>query len=69
MSLMVVYVILVFVGQAAAVAIGIVLDNFSKALGLTTFLVLYFAVFVVCWKLAVRLTDPGGIIHARIGGR
>ena len=69
MSLMIVYVILVFVGQAAAVTIGILLDNFSKALGLTTFLVLYFSVFVVCWKLAVRLTDPGGMIHARLGDR
>ena len=69
MSLMIVYVILVFAGQAAAVTIGILLDNISKALGLTVFLALYFAVFVVCWKLAVRLTDPGGIIHARLDDR
>lgn len=69
MSLMVVYVILVFAGQALAVTIGILLDNISKALGLSVFLVLYFAVFVVCWKVAIRLTDPGGMIHARFGGR
>ena len=69
MSLMVVYVILVFAGQALAVTIGILLDNISKALGLTVFLVLYFSVFVACWKLAVRLTDPGGIVHARLSGR
>jgi hypothetical protein len=66
---MVVYVILVFAGQAVAVVIGILLDSFSKALSLTVFLALYFSVFVVCWKLAVRLTDPGGIVHARLGGR
>jgi hypothetical protein len=30
---------------------------------------MYFAVFVVGWKLAVRLTDPGGIVHARLGDR
>ena len=63
MILIVVYVALVFVGQALAIAIGITLDNFSKALGLAVFLGLYFLVFVVCWKLAVRLTDPGGPLH------
>ena len=67
MSLMIVYIALVFVGQAFAVTIGIVLDTFSKALGLAVFLSLYFAVFVVCWKLAIRLTDPGGRLHARLG--
>lgn len=66
MSLMVVYVILLFFGQGAAVMVGIALDNISKALGLAVFLGLYFVVFVVCWKLAVRLTEPGGFIHGRL---
>jgi hypothetical protein len=30
------------------------------------FLGLYFVVFIVCWKLAVRLTEPGGFIHGRL---
>jgi hypothetical protein len=59
MSLMIVYVVLVFIGQALAVTVGILLDNISKALGLAVFLGLYFAVFVICWKIAVRLTDRG----------
>ena len=67
MSLMVVYVTLLFIGQAAAVVIAVLLDNISKALGLAVFLGLYFAVFVICWKLAVRLTEPGGFLHARLG--
>jgi len=66
MSLMIVYIVLVFVGQAAAVTIGIMLDNISKTLGLAVFLALYFCVFVVCWKLAVKLTSPGGLIQARL---
>jgi hypothetical protein len=66
MSLMVVYITLVLVGQAAAVTIGILLDNISKSLGLTVFLVLYFTVFVACWKLAVKLTEPGGFVNARL---
>jgi hypothetical protein len=36
-------------------------------LGLVAFLGCYFLAFVVCWRLAVRLTEPGGIIHARLG--
>jgi hypothetical protein len=66
MSLMIVYIVLVFVGQAVAVTIGLLLDNFSKAMGLTVFLVLYFTVFVACWRLAVKLTEPGGLINARL---
>jgi hypothetical protein len=46
--------------------VGVVLDNISKALGLAVFLGLYFVVFIVCWKLAVRLTEPGGFIHGRL---
>jgi len=65
MILMIVYVALVFVGQALAIAVGITLDGFSKTLGLAVFLGLYFAVFVVCWRLVVRLTDPGGLLHGR----
>jgi hypothetical protein len=38
MSLMVVYVTLLFIGQAAAVVIAVLLDNISKALGLAVFL-------------------------------
>jgi hypothetical protein len=66
MILMVVYVILLFIGQGAAILAGLALDNVSKALGLAVFLGLYFVVFVVCWKAAVRLTAPGGRVHARL---
>jgi hypothetical protein len=66
MSLMIVYIVLVFVGQAVAISIGLLLDNISKALGLAVFLALYFAVFVACWKLAVKLTSPGGFVNARL---
>jgi hypothetical protein len=65
MSLIIVYVVLVVFGQAVAVAIGVAVDSFSKALGLLTFLALYFVAFVVCWKVAVRLTAPGGLIETR----
>ena len=67
MSLLVVYIVLVFIGQAFAVTIGILVDAVSQPLGLAVFLALYFSVFIVGWKVAVRLTAPGGIIHARLG--
>jgi hypothetical protein len=66
MNLSVLYVVLVFVGQAIAVAVGVLLDTFSKALGMTVFLALYFAVFVVGWKIAVWLTKRG-FMAARLG--
>jgi len=66
MSLMVVYVALLFVGQACAFGIGALVDLISKTAGLFTFLGLYFAVFVICWKIAIWLTAPGGYIAARL---
>jgi hypothetical protein len=67
MSLIIVYLALLFVGQAAAVVIGLAVDTFSKVMGLFVFLALYFLVFAVCWKVAVRLTVPGSFLHARFG--
>jgi hypothetical protein len=66
MSLMAVYVVLLFIGQACAFAIGAVFDSISKTVGLFVFLGLYFAVFVICWKIAVRLTAPGSFLSARL---
>lgn len=67
MGLIIVYVVLVLVGQTLSIGVGIAVDNFSKAAGLAAFLAMYFGMFVVCWKIAVRLTDPGGPLHARFG--
>jgi hypothetical protein len=66
MSLMVVYIAILVVGQACAFMIGALVDTISKSAGLFVFLGLYFAVFVICWKIAVWLTAPGGYIAARL---
>lgn len=65
MSLMVVYLVLLFVGQVFAFGIGTLADGISKTVGLFVFLALYFIVFVVCWKIAIYLTRPGSFISAR----
>jgi hypothetical protein len=65
MSLMAVYLVLLLAGQAGAFIIGALFDMISKTVGLFVFLGLYFAVFVICWKIAVWLTAPGGYIAAR----
>lgn len=66
MSLMVVYLVLLSVGQVCAFSIGAIADNISKTVGLFVFLALYFTAFVVCWKLAIHLTRPGSYISARL---
>jgi hypothetical protein len=69
MSLIIVYVALLFVGQSLAIGVGMVVDNISQALGLFVFLALYFGVFVACWKLAVWLTGPKGLLSGLLGAR
>ena len=65
MSLMVVYLMVLSVGQVCAFSIGALADNISKSVGLFVFLALYFTAFVVCWKIAVHLTRPSSYIAAR----
>jgi hypothetical protein len=50
MSLLVAYVILVALGQAAGVATGLTVDKVvNEAIGLIAFLISFFAVFVIAW--------------------
>ena len=59
MWLLVVYVLIVVIGQAIVVAIGVSLwDRMYPLLSVPVSLFLYLAVFFFGWKLAVRLTEP-----------
>jgi hypothetical protein len=59
MVLLVVFVVLLLIGQAIAVSIGLAVERMTTGYtGLVTFIALYFVVFAVAWWLAVRLTGP-----------
>jgi hypothetical protein len=51
------YVVLLIVGQAAAVGIGLMLDSVSKTAALATFIPIYYGMYWVAWRLAVLIAD------------
>jgi hypothetical protein len=58
LRVLIVYVVLLIVGQAAAVGIGLMLDPVSKTAALATFIPLYYAMYWVAWRLALLIADP-----------
>lgn len=59
MGLLVVYIVIVLVGQAANVVLGLSVDQYvNKGIGLITFLAGFFAVLVLAWPIAVRVSRP-----------
>jgi hypothetical protein len=58
MWLIVAYALIIVLGAAIAVAIGLALDRTHPPLSVPVFIFLYFSVFFFGWKLAVRLTEP-----------
>ena len=58
MWIMAVYILIVLVGEAIAIAIGLVLDRTYPFYSLPISLSLFFIVLWLSWLLAVRLTEP-----------
>ena len=56
MQLLIVYAVLVVIGQAAAIGIGRLVETAYPTASLFTFLGLFFLVLGVAWMLALRLT-------------
>ena len=57
MSILLVFVALVIVGDAIAVGIAYQLEQLSSTVSLMTFFALYVLVFYVAWRLAVFLVE------------
>ena len=66
MWIIVVYVLIVAIGEAVVIAIGVVLDRTYPLLSLPVSLLLFFAVLGFGWILAVRLTEPKRGKHAKL---
>jgi hypothetical protein len=56
MQLLIVYAVLVVIGQAAAIGVGRVVETSYTGASLFTFLGLFFVVLFVAWRFALRLT-------------
>jgi hypothetical protein len=54
---LIVYLVLLIVGQAAAVGIGLFIDSFSPAAALAVFIPLYYGMYWVAWRIALRIAD------------
>ena len=57
MSVILVFVAFVLVGDAAAVGISSVVERFSEPASLIVFFALFVGVFVLAWKLAVFVAE------------
>jgi hypothetical protein len=65
MRILVVYVLCVAIGQAVSVGIGLLLDHYSPSLALTAFILIYFAMYWVAWRIALAIVDrPSGAAAA-----
>ena len=58
MSLLIVYVGLVIVGDLVAYLLGLVIEREVPAASLPAFLAMYFLFLWVAWVIAVRITQP-----------
>jgi len=59
MSLLIVFAGFVVVGQALAVGISLVVEQLtSPHASLLAFIPLYFGIFWVAWRAAIRVTEP-----------
>jgi hypothetical protein len=59
MGLLVTYLACLIIGQAITITIGLSIDRYySAAVSLPVSLFMYFTMFWLAWKLAVRITEP-----------
>ncbi|MGC1762764.1 MAG: hypothetical protein WA769_07355 [Pseudolabrys sp.] len=66
MWILIVYVLIVVVGEAVVVAIGLALDRIYPLASLPVSLSLFFAVLAFGWPLAVRWTEPKHAKRAKL---
>jgi hypothetical protein len=65
MSLLLVFLISLIVGQSISVSLGLLVERHSTPYtGLVTFIGCFFAMIWLAWRFAVRITEP----RSRLGG-
>ena len=66
MWILIVYILIVVIGEAAVVATGLALDRIFPLASLPVSLTLFFAVLAFGWPLAVRWTEPKPAKNVRL---
>lgn len=66
MLILIVYVLIVVVGEAVVIAIGLTLDRIYPLGSLPVSLALFFAVLAFGWPLAERWTEPKRAKNAKL---
>jgi hypothetical protein len=62
MILLTAFVISILVGDLVAIGIASVVEYFSKTISLFVFLALFLGVIPIAWRVAVRATEPQGLL-------
>ena len=57
MRVLVIYVVLCLIGQALTVGLGLLIDPYSPHIALATFIITYYAMFWVAWRIALFIVD------------
>jgi hypothetical protein len=59
MTLLLTFIACLLIGQSLSIGVGLLVERYSTPYtGLVTFIVCYFAMFWLAWRLAVRITEP-----------
>jgi hypothetical protein len=59
MSLLVIFIISLVIGQSLSIGLGLLVERYSTPYtGLVTFITSYFLMFWLAWRFAVRITAP-----------
>jgi len=59
MRLLLTFIICLVIGQSLTIGLGLLVERYSTPYtGLVTFIAIYFAMFWLAWRLAVRITEP-----------
>jgi hypothetical protein len=59
MTLLLTFIVCLVIGQSLSIGMGLLVERYSTPYtGLVTFIVCYFAMFWLAWRLAVRITEP-----------
>jgi hypothetical protein len=59
MALLLTFIVCLLIGQSLSIGVGLLVERYSTPYtGLVTFIVCYFAMFWLAWRLAVRITEP-----------
>ena len=58
MTLLLTFIVCLLIGQSLSIGVGLLVERYSTPYtGLVTFIVCYFAMFWLGWRVAVRITE------------